>query len=437
MENEEVIKVDQDDIDFEKMLSGEFDTQANSKQEEEEVVVADDYSSTEDTEQEEEGAEEVLESDENTVVTEEDGEEEDQTEQEEVVEEEEPTDEGVDSEEDIEDVTEDIKDDKETTAESIEEEVSKEVIDPITAPTIVDTLLNSLSDSEIVVQGRKVKVATDSETIIATQQRVVDLSDKVESFAHIRPFAKVIEENFLEKPERLGFALDLLNGDKEAIKQLLKDSNFDALDEDMDLDKINYKPSESKVESIGSINIADSFSIAKAGGFESKLSDMLGTWDDESIRNFSEDGGLREVITNAFRSGSMPGVLDRIANDGATDKVKPMAVPIGNQTLRFNDLTSHNKFRYAIAMINDEQKASAEKEEKLKVDLPKKEEPKVDTKKTVKQKEVAKKVTSQKRRKATSVSKRKAKPKPKKVVKPIDLEGEDFEAHFESLISGD
>ena len=435
MENEEVVDVDQDAIDFEKMLSGEFDTQANSKQEE---VVVDDDSSTEDIEQEEEGAEEVLESDENTVATEEDGEEEAQTEQEDV--EEESTDEGIDSEEDIEDVTKDIKDDKETIDESIEEEVSKEVIDPITAPTVVDTLLNSLSDSEIVVQGRKVKVATDPETIIATQQRVVDLSDKVESFAHIRPFVKVIEENFLDKPERLGFALDLLSGDKEAIKQLLKDSNFDALDEDMDLDKINYKPSESKIEDMGSIVIDDALRLSRSGGFETEITNLLASWDQESIGNFVNEPGLQDFIINSYRSGTMGSIQDKIADLSASDTVKtenPNLIPIGNQHLRFNQLTSNNKLRYAIAMINDEQKASTEKEKKLEVDLPKKEEPKVDTKKTVKQKEVAKKVTSQKRRKATSLSKSKPKPKPKKVVKPIDLEGEDFEAHFESLISGD
>lgn len=141
--------------------------------------------------------------------------------------------------------------------------------------------------SEFTANGKKMKGFTDPKKIIQSQQMAAGFSEKMSSFKPYRPFMNAIKENgWLEDQSKFDMAVNVMNGDKEAIKALIKTNGIDVLD--MDMDNINYEGTQHTKSNV-SLVLDDVMTSAKASGVDEELKEVLGG-------QWSDDGSLVEIL---------------------------------------------------------------------------------------------------------------------------------------------
>jgi len=141
--------------------------------------------------------------------------------------------------------------------------------------------------SEFTANGKKMKGFTDPKKIIQSQQMAAGFSEKMSAFKPYRPFMNAIKESgMLEDKTKFDMAIDIMNGDKEAIKLLIKDKGIDILD--MDMDNIAYEGKQYTKSDV-SLVLDDVIESARESGVESDIKDVLGG-------QWSDDGSLVEIL---------------------------------------------------------------------------------------------------------------------------------------------
>ena len=312
----------------------------------------------------------------------------------------------------------------------------------------------ALTNAEFKANGKMVKGFTDPSKIIRAQQMLYGFEEKMSGFKQYRPFVGSLKKTgMIDNPEKFNMMMDIMSGDKEALKAFIKSSNIDPII-DLDLDTVNYN-GKNYIDSKQSLDIEDTLEIAKNLGIEDKFRETVGKrWDDESFKEFTSTPEVREDLLEHMTNRINPNdETSPIIYDAVQDKIAEMKLLDNNGM--FNAKSSINQYRAAVvALSNDLRSRSANqqvvkkdennatitqaqpkqttiadveaekakilqkrKEDEYKIELEKKE-----------------KLDAEKRKKASSVSKTKPTTVEKKQkFDPLALSGDDFRSYFDSL----
>lgn len=312
----------------------------------------------------------------------------------------------------------------------------------------------ALTNAEFKANGKMVKGFTDPSKIIRAQQMLYGFEEKMSGFKQYRPFVGSLKKTgMIDNPEKFNMMMDIMSGDKEALKAFIKSSNIDPII-DLDLDTVNYN-GKNYIDSKQSLDIEDTLEIAKNLGIEDKFRETVGKrWDDESFKEFTSTPEVREDLLEHMTNRINPNdETSPIIYDAVQDKIAEMKLLDNNGM--FNAKSSINQYRAAVvALSNDLRARSANqqvvkkeennatitqaqpkqttiadveaekakilqkrKEDEYKIELEKKE-----------------KLDAEKRKKASSVSKTKPTTVEKKQkFDPLALSGDDFRSYFDSI----
>ena len=313
----------------------------------------------------------------------------------------------------------------------------------------------ALTNAEFKANGKMVKGFTDPTKIIRAQQMLYGFEEKMSGFKQYRPFVGSLKKTgMIDNPEKFNMMMDIMSGDKEALKAFIKSSNIDPII-DLDLDTVNYK-GNNYIDSKQSLDIEDTLEIAKNLGVEDKFRETVGKkWDDESFQEFTAKPEVREDLLEHMTNRINPNdETSPIIYDAVQDKISEMKLLDNNGT--FNAKSSINQYRAAVVALSNDLRAKKAQEqiiakkdennatitkaqpkqttnadieaEKAKILQKRKED---EYKAELEKKE---KLDAEKRKKASSVSKTKPTTVEKKQkFDPLTLSGDDFRSYFDSL----
>ena len=415
-ENDEQVDVEEEfDVDtFEAMVSGTFEPE----EVEEEETEQDDETETEE-EFEEETEDEVEEEEADEADTQDDeleDESDDDSETEDESEEYESTDE---DEDEIEDEESDEESEKADEAEVID--YKKQYEELLETSKVAIDYRDAIVNTEFKVNGRDVKGYDDPAKIIQSIQMAGGFPEKMGKLKQLRPYVAPLEERgMFEDTAKFDLAMNIMDGDKEALKQHIKALNLDPMD--LDMEAINYAP-KATTSSDANIIIEDVFERAKTNGYEDKLRTVIGSeWDKTSFQEFIDNPQVRNDLLDHIESGVYDEVSTKIADISRLD-----------YNGQFGNLTTIQKYRTAIGELQKEREQNKPAEQPNNLELLEKEQEEAEYKKQAK---VKKEIVSQQRKKATSLSKKKVRPKAKQKIDVMKYEGEDLSDLMTLLAEG-
>jgi hypothetical protein len=292
---------------------------------------------------------------------------------------------------------------------------------------------------EFVVNGKKTRGFTDPEKIIQSQQMAGGFSEKMVAFKAYRPFMNTLKEKgMLDNPEKFNLAMQLLEGDPEALKKQLKDANIDPFE--MGMENINYQ-SKNQVSSNIEIALDDVMESASQYGVDAQVREIISNdWDDDSVIELLEDTQNSSDLINHISSGIYDIVQDRISEKRRVDVNQVYTSKPAIEQYREAAVELENEYMQYL-QSNDAQ--SSQEEQEPQKTLVQADEPAdwIDGVNNQQTEEYAQKVEKQKaktneaRRKATSLSKKKrATRKQKTEVDPLLLDDDGFTEYMDSLI---
>lgn len=290
--------------------------------------------------------------------------------------------------------------------------------------------------SEFTANGKKVRGFDDPKKIIEAQQMAAGFSDKMASFSKYKPFMNSIKDNgFLDNPDRFNLAMQLLDGDQEAIKKHIKDLEIDPFE--MDMENINYQ-SKNQVSSNLEMAYGDIMESAKANKVDAQVQEIINKgWDDNSVVELLEDPQSSADLINHISSGAYDVVQERIAEKKRTDvhnvySRKPMIE-------QYREAAREIEGEY-MQHLNAQQQAQMQdagsqepSEEAIQAEMARiEEERNTEYRAQVEQKNAK---ADEARKKATSVSKKKPRTKTKKTVfDPSTANDDEFTKYLDSIM---
>ena len=189
------------------------------------------------------------------------------------------------------------------------------------------------------VNGLQVKSLDDPEKILDLQkQNLTSLNDLSELEAVKPIFESLKESGLLDDRDKFGLAMEVLGGNKEAIKKLLKEQNIDPYELDMDeidessIDSAKYSSSNEE------LNFKSFVSEATNIGVRNDIADkIINKWDDDSLVSLVNDEADRKNILKHIKTGMY-------------DRVQSEILSIQNQDPSFSKMSDLEK--YVVASNN-------------------------------------------------------------------------------------
>ena len=458
IKKEEVETAEFSDELFDSMLHGTFEPETVEEEdieedvdegvEDEDVDAAEDSEDEDDEDQEDTDQEDELDDDEDLDedsdgdLDEDSDEDGDDEEEDSLVEDDDLDDEDGDTEDEDEDADEadDSEDDDadEGSEDDADTEDSSDGESSDTDKVDYKAFYDAVVNTEFVVNGRKTKGFADPQKIIQSQQMAGGFSEKMAGFKQYRPFMSPLKERgMLEDQAKFDLAMNLVDGDREAIKQHLKSLDIDPID--LDMDAINYA-GKSNVATPESLVIEDTMERAKSAGIEDRVRQVIGNeWDNESFQEFVSNDAVRNDLLDHIQTGAYEAVQEKMSEMSRLD-----------YNGAFGGKTTIAKYRAAVGELQKEAanapqepvvekapvaskpatKKPSVKAEKAKIEKARKEE---EYKEKAAKREAK---VAQQRKRASSMSKKKPKAKAKAKFDPMALEGDEFDKHMDFLISG-
>ena len=371
----------------------------------------------EETETEVEETEEEVETEETTESEEdyEDTDEESETDEEEETEQE--------NDDSAEDTSETEEEELEENAHNEAEESEDESENTDSEPNYKE-FYEKVALAKFTANGKEVEGFKDPADLIRAQQMLHGYSDKMKVFKEYRPFIKALEERKLTTDaEKFNLAMNLLDGDPEAIKKVLKEKGIDPLE--LDLEDIKYT-AKNVLPSKAQMLIEETYEQAENLGIGDKFSRVVNKdWDVNSLQELVNNGAVRNDLLQHLNDGTY-----EIVNN----EIKRMELLDSNGAL--DGMSSIDKYRVAVKRLQQQNLQQAPVQDTVKPTVDKealaekaKAEAEFKKKAALKEKEVA-----EQRTKAASVSKKKAVKKPVTTPKLEELKGDDFRNEFKKML---
>jgi hypothetical protein len=208
--------------------------------------------------------------------------------------------------------------------------------------------------SEFMANGKLVKGYTDPEKIIKSQQALHGLEQKMSVYKKHKPLLRALQESgMVEDTSKFDMAMSIMNGDKEALKQHMKNINVDPMD--LDMEEVAY---DQKTFTASPLELAldDAMFVAKNRGVDDKFSDVIANgWDRESSVQLLQNPRDSEILIDHMQSGIYDAVQERIAEKSRLD--------LGGS---FNNSSDYEKYMIASRELENEYIAMMKQEEEAK-----------------------------------------------------------------------
>lgn len=160
--------------------------------------------------------------------------------------------------------------------------------------------------------GRDMQVRSP-EDVIRLMQMGVNYSRRMQEMKPLRAQDQVLKSNGLNDPEKLNFAIDLMKGDKGAIKQLLKDHKIDPVDIDTTTEDKPYQANQYQGDPKDlAFDDAIKETLAAEGGRE-LIGDINKDWDETSKEALRDQPTIFQNILAQKRSGVYGKIKDELA----------------------------------------------------------------------------------------------------------------------------
>ena len=218
--------------------------------------------------------------------------------------EEEPESDDESDPEDMDDTTDPHSEDEDSDVEETEEEpadAAKDFYEKVTAP--------------FKANGQQMQIK-EPEDVIRLMQMGANYNKKMAGLKPVMKVAKMLERNKLLDEERISFLIDLDKKDPTAIAKLLKDSDLDPMDLDLE-EGTKYKPSDKY--SIDERELAlDSVidEIRDTETYPKTLDVVSNQWDDASRNIVANTPELLKVINDHMSNG----IYDLISTEVAKER---------------------------------------------------------------------------------------------------------------------
>lgn len=350
------------------------------------------------------------------------------------------------ADDDVEDETEETDDDlpqetSETTDEAQEENSHEKTTNTDdtaeesehTEESEVDykAFYEKVALAKFTANGREVEGFKDPEDLIRAQQMLHGYSDKMKVFKEYKKFLKPLEERGItQDPDKFNLAMNLLDGDVNAIKKVLKDKNIDPLE--LDLEDIQYTP-KNVLPTQTQLLIEDTYEQANSLGIGDKFNTVVTKdWDVKSLQELIDNRAVRNDLLQHLSDGTYEIVQDEIRRMELIDSTNSLEYVPVVEKYRMAVARLQQKHMAETKRVTDtaKQQESAKKVEEEKARIQKEREAEEFKRKAAaKEKEVA-----AQRNKAASVSKPKAVKKPTEEVKPEALKGDAFRDYFKQML---
>lgn len=138
------------------------------------------------------------------------------------------------------------------------------------------------------------------EDVVQLMQMGANYTKKMQSIAPMRKAVESLSNAGIDSEEKLSYLIDLYKGDKEAIKQLLKNNQIDAMD--LDLDEVNYSPNKQNIASEADVKFAETLSnVSESLPQIQNIMDKQ--WDQESRRVLLSDPRALQALHEEIQMG--------------------------------------------------------------------------------------------------------------------------------------
>lgn len=287
--------------------------------------------------------------------------------------------------------------------------------------------------AKFTANGREVEGFKNPEDLIRAQQMLHGYSDKMRVFKEFKKFIKPLEERkILENQDKFNLAMSLIDGDTEAIKQVIKDKGIDPLE--LDLDNIAYVP-KNTIATDTQLLFEEVYGQARNLGIEDKFHVVLtNEFDDASLQEFMQNKAVRDDLIQHLQTGVYDVVKDEIRRMEMIDT-----------TGELDGFSTVDKYRLAVKRLQEKQSQQSAAPKQVVPEVQKT--PQVDAKAKQAQIDAAKaeaefkKKAAEKeaeiaaqRNKAAALSKTKAVKKAPEPVKPEALKGDEFRDYFKNMM---
>ena len=138
------------------------------------------------------------------------------------------------------------------------------------------------------------------EDVVQLMQMGANYTKKMQSIAPMRKAVESLSNAGIDSEEKLSYLIDLYKGDKEAIKQLLKNNQIDAMD--LDLDEINYSPNKQNIASEADVKFAETLSNINES-LPQIQNIMDKQWDQESKKILLSDPRALQALHEEIQMG--------------------------------------------------------------------------------------------------------------------------------------
>ena len=218
-----------------------------------------------------------------------------------VEEDEETEDEPEEDESDVEESEEDSGSEEESD-DATEDESDDESDNEDEASTPESELVEKILNQPIRANGRDIKIK-DADEAVRMIQMGFGMQEKARKMKPYMRYIKTLENAQLLDENKINFAIDLLNGDKDAIVKLMKDSKIDPLDFDSEENpESNYVPKNHSVPE-SRVQFDEQLDLISSSPKKQDTLEYVRSLDDDSFNLIKKDPRAIGTINNLMENG--------------------------------------------------------------------------------------------------------------------------------------
>lgn len=159
--------------------------------------------------------------------------------------------------------------------------------------------------------GRELSIA-NTDDAVRLMQMGANYSKKMEQLKPKQALLKVLEENHLDNQESLGYLLDLANKKPEAIAKLIKESEIDLYEFDVE-QADGYAPQLTITEPTAFEDTLQELLASNNSMYE--VVNHMGTWDSQSKEAIFNEPNILRVVSEQKANGMYDKIVDTIETE--------------------------------------------------------------------------------------------------------------------------
>ena len=173
---------------------------------------------------------------------------------------------------------------------------------------------------EFKANGRMIQPKT-AEDAIQLMQMGANYHKKMIGLKPSLKVLKLLEKNGLMDPEKLNYLIDLHQNNPEAITQLLKNSDIDPMEIDLDAEN-NYTPQKRSVDDAELLLDQTLESISDSPEYQRTLTVLGDDWDNASRQIIADSPAIIATINAHMESGIFDQVAEHVAYERSLGKLQ-------------------------------------------------------------------------------------------------------------------